>query len=196
MMMCDAIEALGVGAAPGPCPSADRRSRRRRAATATRRSALFDILFEESSYGVRAARRRSTSPRTTLSRGLRRGVGRRCQAGDRRPRARGGSRARRSTAEHQRVQGADHYAVLMVGRRARRRRDRGRVDDPARSLLDQRHRDRHRSARSREARRAARARTTRRARRCSIDERKRSRLRPRAGGRRAGAGRRRRSTPS
>ena len=155
---------------PEPSTAARRRGRPRR-----RRCSTSCSTTSGSSTATTAARGRSSSPRSSEieRRGLRRGVDRSSwpRATTERDETR---RARQAlTAEHQRIQGADHYAVLHDRPARQRRGDRRRVHRSRDALLDQQTRRRRPSrAIARSSTRSA-PRTRRRA-RVLLDERKRA----------------------
>lgn len=127
MVLCDAVEAtfaqLGLGASDPRPPDASLAEPVRVARAPTRPqapgSALFDILFDDFGFGEPDRGAAPIELDETELRGEDSGVVSTAEltaATAEREQAAGARRA--LAAEHQRIQGADHYAVLMVGRRA------------------------------------------------------------------------------
>jgi tetratricopeptide (TPR) repeat protein len=126
MMLCDAIEAtvaeVGLGAAPmAPMSAAESESSQVTVARAPTRpkapgSALFDILFEDIGFADEGAAPLDIDLELEVDTSGVVSSADVTTASDEREHI---ARAREEvTAEHQRIQGADHYAVLLVGRRA------------------------------------------------------------------------------
>ena len=116
MLMCDAIEASGtlpgIGPPPGPVPPVGRAPTRPMAPA----SALFDILFEDMSVAFEGAVPIDLFDEMDADNS---GVVSAADVNAASSERDHVATARRTlAAEHQRVQGADHYAVLMISRRA------------------------------------------------------------------------------
>ncbi|MDQ3369617.1 MAG: hypothetical protein M3680_29665, partial [Myxococcota bacterium] len=121
MLLCDAVEsvavAVGLGTAGGgaapPLPAAGRAPTR----PAVAGSVLFDILFEDLGGGAEGAAPLDfpETEHEDVDSGV---VSTAELAATKVTNDRAAAVRQALTAEHQRVQGADHYAVLMVQRRA------------------------------------------------------------------------------